>query len=473
MMNVRSFFYLLIVFLLLSCHMTKTSTEEVVAPVQWGHLKSAYLTLPVSVSLAKVEKRVNESIPWQFKNAAWPGFDQRGCGEPQIKYTVTRDSIHLKPEGNTLYFDMYLSYGIEGNYCPLCFDGQCKSPALPFSCGVQNENARRMHWVGKIIWSIGADFRLKTRSETLKLKALDPCEFTFLKMDFTKLVQQEFEKAIASALQSSDQQMNKLNILRPYQSTLQALNKGIQLKGSEYLQINPQTITMSPVALKDKRLVTLVGLETQLTWSNAPAKGEVPLPIFQYVKDQKQVPWELDFSLTWEAIQHIVQTQWEGQSIALNGQDEFVLLQEIKVSKHEPGWMKVEGVADIQSNKAKRKNVRFELKAKPILDNQGQYLILEEMDFDLGFKNKIIEAGIGWELMQRKWKDDRYNQIALQSILSNVVSEVNQKAATIQTEKLGLKGAFQHATVRKLNLDQDGLKMTLALSGQWELLINP
>ena len=292
-------------------------------------------------------------------------------------------------------------------------------------------------------------------------------------MDFTKLGQQEFEKAIASALQSSDQQMSKVNILRPYQSTLQALNKGIQLKGNEYLLINPQTITMSPVALKDKRLVTLVGLETQLTWSNAPAKGEVPLPIFQYVKDQKQVPWELDLSLTWEAIQRIVQTQWEGKSIALNGQDEFVLLQEIKVSKHEPGWMKVEGVADIESNKAKRKNVHFELKAKPVLDDQGQYLILEEMAFDLGFKNKIMEAGIGWELMQRRWKDDRYNQIALQSMLSNVVFEVNQKAASIQNEKLGVKGAFQHATVRKLNLDQDGLKMTLALSGQWELLINP
>ena len=99
--------------------------------------------------------------------------------------------------------------------------------------------------------------------------------------------------------------------------------------------------------------------------------------------------------------------------------------------------------------------------------------MLEELVFDLGFKNKIMEAGIGWELMQRRWKDDRYNQIALQSVLSNVVLEVNQKAATIQNEKLGLKGAFQQATVRKLNLDQDGLKMTLALSGQWELLINP
>ena len=472
-MNLRGFFYLVIVSLLLSCQSTKTLTEETATTVQWGHLKSAYLTLPVSVSIAKVEKKVNESIPWQFKNAAWPAFDQRGCGEPQIKYTVSRDSIHLKPEGNTLYFDMYLSYGIEGNYCPLCFDGQCKSPALPFSCGVQNENARRMHWVGKIIWSIGADFRLKTRSETLKLKALDPCEFTFLKMDFTKLVQQEFEKAIASALQSSDQQMNKLNILTPYQSTLQALNKGIQLKGNEYLLINPQTITMSPVALKDKRLVTLVGLETQLTWSNAPAKGEVPLPIFQYVKDQKQVPWELDLSLTWDAIQHIVQTQWEGRSIALNGQDEYVLFQEIKVSKHEPGWMKVEGLADIQSKKAKRKNVRFELKAKPVLDEPGQYLILEEMVFDLGFKNKIMEAGIGWELMQKRWKEESYNQIGLQKMLSTVVLEVNKKVSAIKTDQLGIIGAFNQALVKRLNLSEEGIEMTLALSGQWELLINP
>ena len=472
-MNLRGFFYLVIVSVLLSCQSTKTLTEETATTVQWGNLKSAYLTLPVSISLAKVEKKVNESIPWQFKNAAWPGFDQRGCGEPQIKYTVSRDSIHLKPEGNTLYFDMYLSYGIEGNYCPLCFDGQCKSPVIPFSCGVQNENARRMHWVGKIIWSIGADFQLKARSETLKLKPLDPCEFTFLKVDFTKLVQQEFEKAIASALQSGDQQMNKVNLIGSYQSVLKELNRGIDLQGNGYLLLNPQNVSMSPVELKNKRLFTWIGVQAELNWSNAPSLIEAPHPKFQYVKEQKQVPWELDLSLTWEAIQLIVQTQWEGKSLSLNGQDEFVLLQEVKVSKHEPGWMMVEGLADIQSKKAKRKNVRFELKAKPVLDEQGQYLMLEELVFDLGFKNKIMEAGIGWELMQRRWKDDRYNQIALQSVLSNVVLEVNQKAATIQNEKLGLKGAFQQATVRKLNLDQDGLKMTLALSGQWELLINP
>jgi hypothetical protein len=472
-MYFRSIFFSFIIFVLVSCHSSKTLTEETASPMQWGYLKSAFLTLPVSISLSKVEKKVNESIPWQFKNAAWPAFDQRGCGEPQIKYTVSRDSIHLKPEGNTLYFDMYLSYGIEGSYCPLCFDGKCKSPALPFSCGVQNENARRMHWVGKIIWSIGADFQLKAKSETLKLKALDPCEFTFLKVDFTKMVQQEFEKAIAGALQAGDQQMNKLNLLSGYQSSLKELNHGIDLNGNGFLLVNPQNVSMSPVELKNKRLTTWVGVQAELNWSNSQSVKDVPLPKFQYIKEQKQLPWELDLSLSWEAIQRIVQTQWEGKALALNEQEEFVFFQEIKVSKHEPGWMKVEGVVDIKTNKAKRKNVRFELKAKPILDEKGQFLILEEMIFDLGFKNKIMEAGIGWELMQRRWKDDHYNQINLQSTLVNVVSEVNQKAATIQSDKMAIKGSFQQAVVRKLNLEEDGLEMTLALSGQWELLINP
>ena len=472
-MKLPSLITLCIFLVLMSCQSTKTLTDETASPVQWGYLKSAYLTLPVSISLAKVEKKVNESIPWQFKNAAWPAFDQRGCGEPQIKYTVSRDSIHLKPEGNTLYFDMYLSYGIEGNYCPLCFDGQCKSPALPFSCGVQKESARRMHWVGKIIWSVGADFQLKARSETLKLKALDPCEFTFLKVDFTKMVQQEFEKAIASALQSGDQQMNKLNLLSGYQSSLKELNRGIDLKGNGFSLVNPQVVSMSPVELKNKRMTTWLGVQAELKWANAPAAMDFPLPKFQYVKEQKQAPWELEFSLTWEAIQRIVQSQWEGKSLPLNGQEEFVFFQEIKVSQHESDLMRVQGVADIHTKKAKRKNVRFELKAKPVLDEQGQNLILEEIIFDLGFKNKIMEAGIGWELMQRRWKDDRYNQINLQSMLNNVVSEVNLKAAAIRNEKLGVKGSFQQAAVRKLNLNQEGFKMTLALSGQWELLINP
>lgn len=472
-MNGKWLLFVLSASFLLSCQSKQTLTDTVVPDIQWGYLKSAYLSLPVSISLAKVERRVNDAIPWQFKNAAWPNFDVRGCGEPQIKYTVSRDSIHLKPEGNTLYFEMNLSYGIEGNYCPLCYDGQCKSPLLPFSCGVQKEQARRMHWMGKIIWSIGADFQLKTRSETLKLKALDPCEFTFLKMDFTKLVQQEFEKAIAAALQSGDQKMNKINLLQSYQPTLQILNSGIELNQNEFLLVQPQMVSMSPVELKNKRMVTNVGLEARVSWSNGPAKGSKPTPKFQYVKEQKSVPWELEASLTWEAIQRLLRSQWEGKSMSLDDSGSNIFFKEITVYSKEIGSIQLEGVVDILTEKAKRKNVRFNLTARPVLDNQGQNLILQDVEFDLGFKNKILELGIGWELMQKRLKEENYNQIGLQSMLSTVVLEVNKKVSVIKSDHLGIIGAFNQALVKRLNLTEEGIEMALALSGQWELLINP
>ena len=472
-MNWKSFLFIFSASFLLCCQSKQSLTDTVAPDIQWGQLKSAYLNLPVSISLAKVERRVNDAIPWQFRNAAWPNFDVRGCGEPQIKYTVSRDSIHLKPEGNTLYFEMNLSYGIEGNYCPLCYDGQCKSPMLPFSCGVQKEQVRRMNWMGKIIWSVGADFQLKTRSETLKLKALDPCEFTFLKMDFTKMVQQEFEKAIASALQSGDQMMSKINLLKSYQSVLQLMNSGIELKQSEFLVVQPQTVSMSPVELKNKRIVTSVGLEAQVSWSNGPAKGIKPTPKFEYVKEQKSIPWELEVSLTWEGIQRLVVAQWEGMSIALNGGGSSIYFKEIKVHSKDQGSIQLEGVVDIFSEKVKRKNVRFNLTARPVLDNSGQNLILEDVEFDLGFKNKILELGIGWELMQKRWKEENYNQIGLHKMLSIVVLKVNNKVLAIKSDQLGIIGAFNQALVRKLNLSEEGIEMTLALSGQWELLINP
>lgn len=472
-MNWKSFLFIFSATFILACQSKQTLTDTVAPDIQWGQLKSAYLNLPVSISLAKVERRVNDAIPWQFRNAAWPNFDVRGCGEPQIKYTVSRDSIHLKPEGNTLYFEMNLSYGIEGNYCPLCYDGQCKSPMLPFSCGVQKEQGRRINWVGKIIWSVGADFQLKTRSETLKLKALDPCEFTFLKMDFTKMVQQEFEKAIASALQSGDQMMSKINLLKSYQPILQLMNSGIELKQSEFLVVQPQMVSMSPVELKNKRMVTSVGLEAQVSWSNGPAKGSKPTPKFQYVKEQKSIPWELEVSLTWEAIQRLVVAQWEGKSMALNGGGSSIYFKEIKVHSKDQGYIQLDGVVDILTEKAKRKNVRFNLTARPVLNNSGQNLILEDVEFDLGFKNKILELGIGWELMQKRWKEESYNQIGLHKMLSTVVLEVNNKVSAIKSDQLGIIGAFNQALVKRLNLGEEGIEMTLALSGQWELLINP
>ncbi len=472
-MNQRRLFCLLSFMVFVACRSPKTVTDSTLTSVEWGQMKSAYLGLPVSISLAKVEKKVNESIPWQFNNAAWPAFDQRGCGEPQIKYTVSRDSIHLKPEGNTLYFDMNLNYGIEGNYCPLCFDGQCKAPTLPFSCGVQKETPRRIHWVGKIIWSVGADFQLKTRSETLKLKALDPCEFTFLKVDFTKMVQQEFEKAISGALQAGDQQMNKINLLSAYQPILSDMNRGIDLKDNGFLAVVPQMITMGPVELKNKRMVTWLGVQSELSWSNSPLKIPAKRPQFQYVKDPKIEPWELDVALSWEAIQRLIQGQWQGKTLQLNDQGDFLVFDKMNIEPHKQDWIKLSGVVNIETKKVRRKNVRFEVQTKPNLDAQGQLLILEEILFDLGFKNKIIEAGIGWELMQKRWKDVKYNQIDLQSILNSVVMEVNEKLVGLNTHKFGMKGSFQKASISKMNVDNEGFKMTLALSGQWELLINP
>jgi hypothetical protein len=472
-MSDRCFFYLAMFLVLLSCQTSKTITEDSITTVQWGQLKSAYLGLPVSISLAKVEKKVNESIPWQFKNAAWPSFDQRSCGEPAVKYTVSRDSIHLKPEGNTLYFDMYLNYGIEGNYCPLCYDGQCKSPTLPFSCGVQNEAPRRMHWVGKIIWSIGSDFQLKTKSETLKLKPMDPCEFTFLKVDFTKMVQQEFEKAIAGALQAGDVQMKNINLLNTYQSSLNEMNRGVDLKDNGYLSISPQKITMGPVDLKNNRMVTWLGVNAALSWSNVPSNQSAAKPQFQYIKDPKVEPWVLEMELSWEAIQRMVQNQWEGKTLSLNDQGDFLLFNKIIVEKDKLGWIKLSGVVNLETQKIKRKNVRFEIQTKPALDAMGEVLVLEELLFDLGFKNKVMEAGIGWELMQRRWNDVKYNQVDLRTVLTKVVSEVNAKAAQLTNDKMGLRGSFQKAKILQMGVEENGLKMTLALSGQWELQLNP
>jgi phenylalanyl-tRNA synthetase beta subunit len=75
--------------------------------------------------------------------------------------------------------------------------------------------------------------------------------------------------------------------------------------------------------------------------------------------------------------------------------------------------------------------------------------------------------------MQKRWKEENYNQIGLQKMLSSVVLEVNKKVSAIKTDQLGIIGAFHQALIKRLNLSEEGIEMTLALSGQWELLINP
>ena len=142
-------FHFLLIISLWGCAKQKSSTDT----FQEVGIPSIYLaetatqseiTIPIALSLKSIESEVNHSIPWMFQNIEWPQFSSAPCQQPEIRYQVQRDSIHLRAEGTTMYFEMDLLYSIEGQICATCWDAKCITPKIPFSCGLASESKRKI-----------------------------------------------------------------------------------------------------------------------------------------------------------------------------------------------------------------------------------------------------------------------------------------------------------------------------------------
>ncbi|MEN9947502.1 MAG: hypothetical protein RL106_325 [Bacteroidota bacterium] len=462
--------------LLASCSLN----QDVVDEQMGGEMNFVYpelstLIIPVSLDMRSIERKVNSSIPWEFKNPEWPGFASGACKDPKVKYTLKRDSLHFKVDGNTLYFDVNLRYGIEGEMCPACWGETCASPMVPFSCGVGKEEPRTMHWKGKIIWTIGSNLQLKTRSESLQLVPLSPCEFTWLKLDFTSLVVGQMQQAIQNAFEQSDQALSKRNLQKDIAPLLKELYAGIPIKDQGVLSIVPKKLSVWDLKSKNGRLEAVLGIETQLTMSDfVPNVNELTMPTFSHApfKEQKStIRFQLDYSHM--AIQKICEQNLIQKKWAISDQPEdYLWIHQCSITGSDDGMLHLNLTMDVVTQKLKRKNVQVEFSAIPVIENGGKHIRLSNPEIDLSGKNQLLEWGLKWESWKSKFQQQNLFLIPLDGSLVKAKEALNQKLLQEQWPDISINGQMDDLRISKIKLNSYSMKINVEATGQWSLIWN-
>jgi hypothetical protein len=468
--------FLMLLSAALACHSpkkmvnTEMGTDQEIA---FGVQEKSTLILPISISMLQIERKINSIMPWEFHNPEWPNFSQGACKEPHVKFTMQRDSLHFKVDGNTLYFDLDLKYSIEGEACPVCWGEDCTSPKVPFSCGVGKEGWRKMHWKGKIVWSIGNDFQLKTKSESLKLTPANPCEFTWLKIDFTNLVVEQMQSSMKNALTQADLMLSKRNLKKDIEPMLSQLQNGIPIQDKGFLKIEPQRLAIWDMKSQNGRLTATLGIEAILAMSTSPTstnnQRNISFSHSAFSEKSSQINFHVQYPKS--ELQNLIAQNVTGKKWPVSDDvSEYLLVHELKLDGTPNNRWRIEMTADIVTKRLKRKNVTVVLEANPNLSSDGKSLVLRDLDLDVSDKNKLLEWGIKWETWKSQLQNEKGLVFSLETALKNAQKAINDQLKNEQWKDIQIQGELNDLRFTRLQWVGDGIRMSVLATGQWRLV---
>jgi len=432
------------------------------------------ISLPITISLKSIEDRVNQSIPWMFQNPEWPQFTLAPCQQPEIRYQVQRDSIHLKAEGTTMYFEMDLLYSIEGQICATCWDAKCITPKIPFSCGLASETKRKIHWVGKIMWGIDHQYQLSTISETLQLVPVDACEVTFLKINVTDLVVTEMSNALKSALKEADQKTRQWDTRKLIQQWSDQLYQGISIADYGVLSTQLEKVYIHQIQTQNDSLYALLGLETVLKWmpkANENAQAPLPKVIFES-PPQSGFQIALNAQWTWTQINDLFAKNILHRKWPIDDDGGYMIIHSAQFKSDEKGKVLTEWLVDFQKGKVKRKNVKVTASMDVNWDETLQAIQLANFDWDLNTRHLFLKWGIKAETWNQDWQKHQWLQFSLVTYQTQALVLINDLLAANAPAGWRIMGGVEKIAVKHLQTHSNGVVINFLAIGQLQVKVS-
>ena len=469
-------FHFLLIISLWGCAKQKSSTET----IQEVGIPSIYIaetatqseiTIPIALSLKSIESEVNHSIPWMFQNLEWPQFSSAPCQQPEIRYQVQRDSIHLRAEGTTMYFEMDLLYSIEGQICATCWDAKCITPKIPFSCGLASESKRKIHWVGKIMWGLDQQYQLRTVSETIQLVPLDPCEVTFLKINVTDLVVTEMSNALKSALKEADQTTKQWDTKKLIQQWSDQLYQGFSIADYGVLSAQMEKVYIHNIQTQQDSLLAVLGLETILKWMPmAQENARAPLPkVFFESPPRNGFQIALYAQWTWKQINQLFAKNILHRNWPIDDNGGYVMIREAQLKGDKEGRMTAEWVVDFQKGKIKRRNVKVTASMEVRWDESAQAIQLLNFDWDVNTRHLLLKWGIKAETWNQDWQK---LQFSLAPYHTKAVVWINDLLKDNTPTGWKIEGGVDDVKVENLKAHSEGITIDFRAIGSVQVKVS-
>jgi hypothetical protein len=254
------------------------TTAPEMAPVQ---LPPSYVSAPIAFDLHPLFQELETNLPRTFgsldrKHAI--KIKINNAPDLELAAELTRGTLGLAFQDNTITVSEVISYKAKA-WTKVGF------VTNSVSCGT-GKDVPRIRVAARVHYDIAPDWHLKTRSELLTLEPYskterDQCEVSFAKVDVTGMVTEKARAAILGVLKKVDGRLARVSIAKPLGGVWATLQRPISIsKGMLWLEIQPQAVSLGPIAAKDSVLTARLDLlaAPRMLSGARPPDGTAPLP---------------------------------------------------------------------------------------------------------------------------------------------------------------------------------------------------
>jgi hypothetical protein len=263
-------------------------------PTNVPPIEPATITIPVSISMASLEARIDSVFP------AADSLDTSKCsvlgGLVCHQYVYRRDTLDLKMINDRITL-----------YTRLRFRARVGLPGGlgVASCGYEPETMRRadLRLATNLYWR--NDWRLASRATVVAPNILDPCQVTMLRVDATPIVKRMIDAQSTRIRQQFDSIVPALADLRPAVDSLwRILQHPIALDSTNTIWFNmaPDGVSLAPLVGTGRAVTTalVVAAHPRIVVGSEPAAGAKPLPALTLAERSAAIHVPLEIELPFD-----------------------------------------------------------------------------------------------------------------------------------------------------------------------------
>lgn len=455
----NSCFILFFLLLTASCRTIEPlapQTLEQSAPMPEQPLST--IVLPVAVDLTEYYKMADNEVPKQFE-----GREQQ-CEGTSFSYHFERNPIELNGNRRSIDITVTGKYRIKINYCPECTDiftdePHCIIPRVYLSCGY-DEPMRRMRLKYTTQFALTPDYGLETKTGLTELKAIDPCEVSFLHFDATDRLLDEARKSLGKLAKDIDKETAKVSFKPQASGFWHKASEPFEVPGYGFVQLRPVDLSCSQPVIRGNVLNTTLVLRAKPLFSTSrPEAVSTPLPSLQLADSIPNDTLRLisDLHLQYDSLSAIITHFAGGQHLKIHDRD--VIIDSIRIT----GANNRKLIFKVAFSGYKR-GVLF-IEGQPVFNAALQQIELTNVDFDLETKSTLLKTA-KWlfsdrilEAIAKSSKQDLGPQ------LDRLLAELN-KSLRFEQNGFIVSGKVSHLHVEQIYPETDRLIVRVAAKGR-------
>lgn len=457
--NIKTF----IACLLPACLLLACNSSRLLPIPPYPALPESYINVPLKIYAVPFLKKAESLAAPELTSEGWPGFMQAAC-DFRYKYRFIRSGIRVGCTNNEATITLAGNYQIAGSKS-ICAFGKQVAPWITGSCGFSPEAMRRIEISVHAAFRFLPGYAIQCTSSVDKINAIDKCTVTLLNTDVTRDVTETIRSSVQTFSASLDRSVGALKFPELLQMAGTQLGSKVSLQDYGYMQVNPASVTISPLNyIKDTlRLTVGVTCYPDLTSDSSITRAARKLPPLNSGALHDGFMVNMNAVYDYPFINSYLSSMVKHMPLHIMGNT--VLIRDVMVRGLEQNKI------ELKIFFTGSKSGAITLTGTPMLDIQHQIISIPDLDYTLQSRNLLLT--LGKTLLNKKIirfirekavlkTEDVYrqNKIKIDSVLNRSIAS---NAFTT--------GNTQQVKLTALKVEKDNLLFQLSVTGMLNLVI--